>query len=210
MSLFYSMVFYLLIAEIVFTTILLLPLPLNWKSFLFKKLSSPRFNQVKNGLKISLVFIGILFIDSLNKSNSLKSESSRSGKPDAQTDAYIHAKMFYAQRNVYLTGATIFLALVLNRFFSMILDLVKQEEKALALKSQSTKTSKELLKMIDTDSTKDLKVKELTEEVQKLKIKVKDFDILKKQAESLNAEYMALVDKVADLENPKTESKKTL
>lgn len=204
------MVFYLLIAEIVVTTLLLLPLPLNWKSFLFKKLSSPKFNQVKNGLKFSLVFIGILFIDSLNKSNSLKSESSRSGKTDAQTDAYIHAKMFYAQRNVYLTGATIFLALVLNRFFSMILDLVKQEEKALVLKSQSTKTSKELLKLIDTDSTKDLKIQELTEQIQKLKDQVKDFDILKKQAESLNSEYMHLVDKVADLENPKTESKKTL
>ena len=210
MSLFYSMVFYLLIAEIAFTTVLLLPLPLSWKSWLFKKLSSSKFNQFRNGLKISLVFIGLLFIDSINKAKSLKSESG-SGKKDAQTDAYLHAKMFYAQRNIYLTGATIFLALVLIRFFSMILDLVKQEEKAFVLKSQATKTSKEYMKLIDSESEKDLEISELKDKISSLESKLKDYDILKKQADSVNSEYMKLIDKVAELENKgNRESKKDL
>ena len=210
MSLFYSMVFYLLIAEIAFTTVLLLPLPLSWKSWLFKKLSSSKFNQFRNGLKISLVFIGLLFVDSINKAKSLKSESA-SGKKDAQTDAYLHAKMFYAQRNIYLTGATIFLALVLIRFFSMILDLVKQEEKAFVLKSQATKTSKEYMKLIDSESEKDLEISELKDKISSLESKLKDYDILKKQADSVNSEYMKLIDKVAELENKgNRESKKDL
>lgn len=206
------MVFYLLIAELVFTTILLLPLPISWKQELWKKLSNPKFNQVRQALKASLLFISLLFIDAIRKSSSLKKEFEDRTIKDPQSDAYFHAKMFYAQRNIYLTGSTIFLALVLNRFFSLILDLVKQEEKALILKSQSTKTSKELLKLVETESEKDAKIHKLSSLVDSLEIKVKDYDILKKQAESLNKEYLSLTDKLSELEGKASlkESKKSI
>ena len=110
-----------------------------------------------------------------------------------------------------MTGATIFLALVLIRFFSMILDLVKQEEKAFVLKSQATKTSKEYMKLIDSESEKDLEISELKDKISSLESKLKDYDILKKQADSVNSEYMKLIDKVAELENKgNRESKKDL
>jgi hypothetical protein len=201
------MVFILLIAEIIFTAVLLLPLPLSWKQGLWKKLS--KFSQIKLGLKISLFFILLLFIDAIRKSYSLKQEFQDRTIKDPQSDAYFHAKMFYAQRNIYLTGSTIFLALILNRFFSFIIDLVKQEEKALALKSQSTKTSKELLKLVDLESEKDSKIQTLESLVKDLQTRVKDYDILKKQAESLNREYLVLTDKLAELEKTK-ESKKSV
>jgi hypothetical protein len=205
MSLFYGMVFYLLVAELLFTLTLVLPLPLSWKQGLWKRLS--KFKQIKSFLRVSLLFISLLFIDALRKSFALKAEGTAK---DPQSDAYFHAKMFYAQRNIYLTGSTIVLALVLNRFLAFISDLVKQEEKTLLLKSQSTKTRQELLKLVESESDKDFLVTKLKEQVTLLESKVKDYDILKKQAESLNKEYMILTDKISELESLKQESKKSI
>jgi hypothetical protein len=64
---------------------------------------------------------------------------------DQVKDSFLHAKLFQAQRNMYLTGSVIFLSLVLNRFFSLIVELQKNEEKTEVLKQQAAKTTKEYL-----------------------------------------------------------------
>jgi hypothetical protein len=91
--------------------------------------------------------------------------------------------MFYAQRNVYLTGSTIFLALILNRFYYMVLELLKNEEKAEVLKQQAAKTSKEYMKLLDGDQEKESELSLLKKELEEAKTKGKDIEILRKQAE---------------------------
>jgi hypothetical protein len=78
----------------------------------------------------SIVFI--LFVDSVNRSFKTQEKHDRSEEHhhvDSRSDSYLHAKLFQAQRNMYLTGSVIFLSLVLNRFFNMIVELAKNEEK---------------------------------------------------------------------------------
>ena len=41
----------------------------------------------------------------------------------------VQARKFYSQRNMYLTGFTLFLSLILNRTYMMILDVLRLEEK---------------------------------------------------------------------------------
>ena len=138
-------------------------------------------------------------LDSVNKAMEIRKESKETIHT-ARNDSYTHAKMFYAQRNVYLTGSTIFLALILNRFYYMVLELLKNEEKALVLKEQAAKTSKEYLKLLDGDATKDERMEELKKELEIAQKKAKELDIVKKQAERTAEEYMALTDRYVALE----------
>ncbi|KAI9256452.1 B-cell receptor-associated protein 31-like-domain-containing protein [Phascolomyces articulosus] len=79
--------------------------------------------HVKYTLKIVFAFILVLFIDSVNRLKTIDETlfqlgrddniNSAAGAPvmDAQTDANYSARKFYAQRNMYLTGSTLFLTL---------------------------------------------------------------------------------------------------
>jgi B-cell receptor-associated protein 31 len=102
---------------------------------------------------------------------------------DSRTDTYLHAKMFYAQRNVYLTGSCIFLALILNRFHSMVLELLKNEEKAEVLKQQAAKNSKEYMKLLDGDEGRQSEIDRLKKELSETKANLKEVEMIRKQAE---------------------------
>lgn len=106
---------------------------------------SSNYPQVKSAFQIAFVFVLLLFADSLNKMVRAQSEHDnvdyakdmRTGIYQLlSTDTFQHAKMFYAQRNLYLTGSVLFLGLILNRFHSMITELVKGTENSEVLKSQ--------------------------------------------------------------------------
>ena len=105
-------------------------MPLSFRRSILSWLSKSKLvAQIQYALKILLILVLILFVDSLNKIYSSQKHSDDGHTHDARTDTYLHAKMFYAQRNVYLTGSVIFLSLVLNRFYKMIMELLKNEEK---------------------------------------------------------------------------------
>lgn len=89
---------------------------------------------------------------------------------------------FYAQRNLYLTGGTLGLALVLSRAFSFVLELVTVNDQLAALRTSSAKSSRveggvEGLK---------LRVTELEKEVEK---KDRDLETLKSQAATQAREF---------------------
>ncbi|OAJ43279.1 hypothetical protein BDEG_26651 [Batrachochytrium dendrobatidis JEL423] len=152
-------------------------------------------------MRIMFVFVVVLFVDSLNNVMK-KHEHDEHGHShaDAHTESMVRAKMFYAQRNLYLTGSVVFLSLVLNRFFAMVFELMKNEEKSEVLKSQATKTSKEYLKLLDGDHDKEEEIKRLKELVEDAKTKLKDLEVVKKQAAQTADEYMRLTDRYVELE----------
>lgn len=59
---------------------------------------------------------------------------------DVRTETNYAARRFYAQRNLYLTGATLFLSLILSRVFYIILDFIHVQEEFNDLQT-STKSS---------------------------------------------------------------------
>ena len=60
------------------------------------------------------------YSDSVNRSFKTQDHAEEHHHHAREMDSYMHAKLFQAQRNMYLTGSVIFLSLVFNRFFSLV------------------------------------------------------------------------------------------
>jgi len=144
-------------------------------------------------MKITFIFILILFIDSVNRVYRVQIELAHSSDNNQNKATIVgsermevQARKFYSQRNMYLCGFTLFLSLILNRTYMMILDVLRLEEKVNKYE-------------IDTKGTAKSGNTAETQEVAKLKKIIEkkdiDFDTLKKQSEGLQREYSSLSDK---------------
>jgi len=192
MTIYYSLTFLLLAAEMDSFCIFVAPLPSKVRRKLFRFLSeSPITAKVAYGLKISFIFVGVLFVDALQRMFRINLEienakSSGLGMQDVRTETSHAARKFYAQRNVYLTGFCLFLSLVLTRTFYIIEDLIHTKDEYAQLKKATASTSRD-----------NLVAGEQTKEIERLK---RDLTALKEQALSQAAEY----DRLADQYNKET------
>lgn len=111
----------------------------------------------------------------------------------------VQARKFYSQRNMYLCGFTLFLSLILNRTYTMILELLRLEDRVKHLQGDKQTGGKDSARLA---SAGDLgEIGRLKEE---LATKDRDIETLKKQADGLAREYHNLGDKVSDKpEGPK-------
>ena len=100
----------------------------------------------------------------------------------------VQARKFYSQRNMYLCGFTLFLSLILNRTYIMILDILRLEEELRQYKGTSKPKDKKLDEAGEMGEIGKLK-KQLAE-------KDRDIETLKKQAQGQHDEYMKLGDQV--------------
>lgn len=96
----------------------------------------------------------------------------------------VQARKFYSQRNMYLTGFTLFLSLILNRMYIMILDQLRLEEKLMQYEGKPGAGGPEGEKLSPRYRADE--IGKLKKELEKEK---KDKDTLKKQAEGLQKEY---------------------
>lgn len=103
----------------------------------------------------------------------------------------VQARKFYSQRNMYLCGFTLFLSLILNRTYVMILEVMRLEDKV-KMYEGTNKNTKESEKLAVAG-----KPGELASLREKLEKKDQDLQNLKKQAEQLNKSYSDLSDKYA-------------
>ena len=107
----------------------------------------------------------------------------------------VQARKFYSQRNMYLCGFTIFLSLILNRTYTMILDTLRLEEKVKRYEGDPATKSKNSAKLDNAGGAG---------EISRLKNQVaqkdRDIETLKKQCEGLQREYNAMGDRVSGSE----------
>lgn len=212
MTLYYSLVFLLLVAEMSIFMLLIVPLPFTWRRKLFTFISeSPIIAKLQYGMKITFIFILILFIDSVNRVYRVQVELASVSKDSAQARATVlggsermevQARKFYSQRNMYLCGFTLFLSLILNRTYVMILDVLRLEDEVKRLNGDSKakgKDSASLAKAGDAGEIGKLR-KQLAE-------KETDFQTLKKQSEGLRREYNNLSDQYSKLQEDDTPKK---
>lgn len=102
----------------------------------------------------------------------------------------VQARKFYSQRNMYLCGFTLFLSLILNRTYVMILDTLRLEEKLRSYEEGTGgKTSSGLGEAGNAGEIAGYK-----KEIKKLQ---QDNETLKKQAQGLSNEYNRLGDQVS-------------
>ncbi|KAG5300625.1 receptor-associated protein [Histoplasma ohiense] len=211
MTLYYSLVFLLLVVEMVIFVGLIIPLPFTVKKKLFTFISeSPIIAKLQYGMKITFIFILILFIDSVNRVYRVQLELSAYSKElgGAGSAALgsermeVQARKFYSQRNMYLCGFTLFLSLILNRTYTMILEVLRLEDKVKQLQGDKRAGGKESAKLAEAGDAGE--IGRLRKE---LAARERDIDALKKQAEGLSREYEKLSDQVSS-QNPDPTPKK--
>ena len=96
----------------------------------------------------------------------------------------VQARKFYSQRNMYLCGFTLFLSLILNRTYTMILDTLRLEEKIKRYEGDPKAQGKESERLAQAGGAGEIgKLKN------KLAEKERDLETLKKQSEGLSREY---------------------
>lgn len=108
----------------------------------------------------------------------------------------VQARKFYSQRNMYLCGFTLFLSLILNRTYVMILDVLRLEEENKRLKGDPAASNKSADKLSEAGD-----LGEISKLKAELKKKDKDIETLKKQAQGLSDEYNRLGDEVSPADN---------
>ncbi|KAF9349482.1 hypothetical protein BGX26_012235 [Mortierella sp. AD094] len=165
-------------------------------------------------MKILFIFVFILFLDSLNRVIKVDEISLESDRHIPHIETNVAAKRFYAQRNMYLTGFTLFLSLILNRTFVMIVDLLKSEEKMEIVKKQAAQQSKEYERVVESEKKLKKELKDLQEIASSHESTRQDLENLKKQASQQQQEYLRLADEntVLDkkLKGLKSESRKDI
>jgi len=202
MTLYYSLVFVLLLTEMSIFMLLILPLPFTWRKKLFHFISeSALVAKLQYGMKITFIFILILFVDSVNRVYRVTQELNAAPRGSAagalgHERMEVQARKFYSQRNMYLCGFTLFLSLILNRTYALILDILKLEETVVSLRKES-----------NSNADNSAEVARLKKE---LGSKEKDFQAMKSQAEGLAREYGELSDRYEMVEARKGEVKKDL
>jgi B-cell receptor-associated protein 31 len=102
----------------------------------------------------------------------------------------VQARKFYSQRNMYLCGFTLFLSLILNRTYVMILDVLRLEEEVKSLKGDPAVKGKGAALQNAGGAGEVSKLKE------ELARKDRDMDNLKKQVEGMQKEYNSMGDRV--------------
>lgn len=101
----------------------------------------------------------------------------------------VQARKFYSQRNMYLCGFTLFLSLILNRTYVMILEVMRLEDK-LRMYEGTKKNTKESEKLAAAgDAGEIAKLKET------IRHKEQDLETLKKQSAQLHKQYDELAEK---------------
>ncbi|KAH8105716.1 endoplasmic reticulum protein [Phellopilus nigrolimitatus] len=185
MTIYYSLTFLLLAAEMVTFCGVVAPLPRAVRRRVFAFLSeSAVVAKVAYGLKIAFIFVGVLFVDALQRMFRITAEAEAaktgggSGVHDVRAETNFAARKFYAQRNTYLTGFALFLSLVLTRTFYIILDLIHAQDEYAKLKKSAEGSGK---------SGED--VEQLKKKLAAAESRARDFDILKKQSEAQAREY---------------------
>jgi B-cell receptor-associated protein 31 len=99
------------------------------------------------------------------------------------------ARKFYAQRNMYLCGFTLFLSLILNRTYVMILDTLRLEDEVKRLSGDKSAGGKNSAKLAEAG-----KFNEIGKLKKQLAEKERDIEILKKQGDGFQQEYNRLSD----------------
>ena len=114
----------------------------------------------------------------------------------------VQARKFYSQRNMYLCGFTLFLSLILNRTYTMILEVLRLEEKVKKYEGDPKASGKESEKLNNAGNAGEIGKlrKELAE-------KDRDLQTLKKQSEGLIKQYSDLSDKYAATQDDGTPKK---
>ncbi|KAM6437562.1 B-cell receptor-associated protein 29-like isoform 1-T4 [Liasis olivaceus] len=225
-----------LYGEIALLLLLCLPLvsPVRWN----KIFTIPVWNKISNywnkAFLTIIVILIVLFLDAVREvrkySNVHLTEETTHATPSAFD--HVHMKLFRSQRNLYISGFSLFLWLVLRRTISLITLLAKEMEAEAVLKVEIANSNEvarncleenerlqQSLKKVKNSTGEHLSVvknEKLVQEVEQLKAELKkstealhkttnEITAVKKQSEELKKEYDLLVKQHEKLQHQRNE-----
>ncbi|ADM11481.1 B-cell receptor-associated protein 31-like protein [Encephalitozoon intestinalis ATCC 50506] len=188
----------ILFGEMCMFTFMLLPISKNLKKRMIRLFpTSKLYRGFLHIIYVLFAMILIMFVDSAYKIYT--------------GEDHINPFVLYqAERNMYLTGFTLFLGIIFRMFTRTMCLLFKEEESAHLLRKQSMNQKKYVEKILEENTKKSEKIEELEAEIGDLKKKILSGDILIKQLKNNQNEYFSLLDKYNGLrEQMQMESKKS-
>lgn len=150
----------------------LLPLKKTFKYKFLSMLQSSNIKPLYKALFAVYTMILLFFMDSVYRTSSLE-------------DVILK---YYHKANTYLTGFTLFNALILYRFLQIYNYTMQEEEKTAILKKQCINQKDFVEKILKEVDEKNLEIKKLNDELRK-------YEILGKQKTNNQKAYFDLLDK---------------
>ncbi|KAJ3369195.1 hypothetical protein GGF31_005476 [Allomyces arbusculus] len=210
----------LLIAEIIVFLILALPMPRAVRKTITKFITQSWIvTKLVTAFRWTFIFLTLLFIDSFTRQYRMTQE-----RAEAIEEGHYHhqhgnlgiitgdldprAKLYYAQRNMYMVGFSLFMMVVLDRYRAVLLELVRSEEQVAELTVQYASHKRQLRTLLDerdagagaapaaapatavSDDVEEIVRKRVAEETKKVK----------EQADANYAQYLELSDRYNELE----------
>lgn len=182
-----TLVFSILVTQMAFLLILLLPLPHVVRVRILDGFALLRSNSnAKVGFVFTIILLGLQFVDCVNKLKRYTRLADpyyaqfTSGQQKAGLLSDQLASKFYAQRNLYITGAVLYLSMAINTVVSILEKLVRKES-----------SYRELSKKTKSTDLEDEEIRSLRDQILKRNV---DIATLKKQLKGLQTAYDELND----------------
>jgi len=137
-----------LLAEMTVCSFVILPLPSSWRKIFLQKLSDfwNHYPRARIVTKTCLGVVGLFFLDALRSVYLISTivDPVHPAKPDE-----LNLRTFAAQRNAFLTGFTLFIYFMLNRFESMLADVILLEKNVGKASAKYEQQEESINKMIE-------------------------------------------------------------
>ncbi|PWN43157.1 B-cell receptor-associated 31-like protein [Ceraceosorus guamensis] len=134
MTIHYSLCFGLLVSEMIVFLLLILPFPFKIRRAIFRFFATNAIvGKVLYGVKISIIFVSILFVDACQRLLKTMAERQQAKEQLGVRDTAHHdmlLRLAFAQRNCYLCGFCLFCSLILARTYALITELIQAQEAA--------------------------------------------------------------------------------
>merc|ERR1712080_315676 len=195
MSLSTKLIQTLLLSEICLFTFIIAPIPFKYKEKLFS-IKTPK--PVLISMKGLYIMISIVFIDSLFKRYVFNYSI------DDINDIILKK---VTEKNLYLTGITLFLRLIYKRLKDSMYKLSIENKNIKVLKKQINNQKVFVEELLKYFKNREEEVEKLKKIIDEYKDEIKRAEILKKQVKNNQDKYFELLDKYREIESGK-ESKK--
>ncbi|GAM24432.1 hypothetical protein SAMD00019534_076070, partial [Acytostelium subglobosum LB1] len=200
MEFFMVAIFIILLIEIIVCTTAMLPISMNMRKSIFSGLSRLLDGHTtKIIFRVVFVILLGIFADSIQ--NSLAIDKKIHNEEHAHERNSLYLRLFRFQRNIYLTGFTLYLFFLIYRAQSVVQQLTSVENKSNAVIKQAEQNKTQTDKMLREN-------KDLEDEVAKLRKMEKEFKAMKSQSEGLTREYDRLKAEYDDLKGTKSKVSK--
>ena len=203
MALHYNLVAVLLGIECLVCLVLLSPLPSPIRRSILRSLESPLGQTIQRYHRIAILFVLVLFIDATLRAYRIHEEIHPPNKENhdpAHRISDAHVRMFYSQRNAYLTGFTLFLSLLVARLIKLVVKFDEMERHIHSLKMNEKMKEKGEDEMVQQVGRLQSELDALEKELAEAKHRAKDLDMVKDQANRQREEYLRMLDRYNALE----------